>query len=149
MIGKRVLTVRSQELDKLFAFGCGEAGADADMLQCTRVIVQTQKQRAAGCAVTFLVPAESGNQAIAFTLMLYLEHHALIGLIRLRMRRRDHSIKAWTFEAPKPICGDGTVPGRGREMNGWLGFFQQRFQVLPASGEGVPHQVAVSETEQI
>src|SRR6516165_2095542 len=43
MTGERVLAVGREEIDQLSSFCCGEAGANADVLQSARVIVQTEQ----------------------------------------------------------------------------------------------------------
>ena len=42
MLAQSIFAIRRKKLDKLFAFGSGEAGTDSDVLKLPRIIVQAQ-----------------------------------------------------------------------------------------------------------
>ena len=82
MVLERVLAIGREELDQLAALRVGEARAHADVLEASRVVVQPEQQRAECRAFAVLVPAEAGDDAVAVALVLHLEHHALVRLVR-------------------------------------------------------------------
>ena len=82
MRGKRVPAVWREIFRKFPALLFGEAGADADVLQRPRIVEKAEQQRSDSRALTFLVPPKSGDNAVAIALVLNLEHHALVRLIR-------------------------------------------------------------------
>ena len=75
-----------------------------------------EQQRSDGGAFALLVPAESGDDAVAFALVLHLQHDALVGLVGAGVRLGDDAVEARAFEAAKPVGGDGAVASRGRQM---------------------------------
>src|SRR5579871_4520090 len=77
MIVERVVPVRGEKLHQLAATGHREAGANANMLQLTIVVEQSKQERPDRVAFPGLVPAESGDHAIAVAIVLHLEDHAL------------------------------------------------------------------------
>src|ERR1700754_2975754 len=64
MVGERVVTIGFEELDELAALLLREAGADADVLQCSGGVVEAEEKRADGLVLGVLVPAEAGDDAV-------------------------------------------------------------------------------------
>jgi hypothetical protein len=81
MIGQCVSAIGYQVFYELEALLLSEAGADADVLQRARIVEKAKQQRAYGCALTVSVPPKAGDDAIAISLVLDLEHYALARLI--------------------------------------------------------------------
>src|SRR5205085_1032090 len=92
MIGDGVVAIRRQKLDQLLAPDVGEARADADVLQLAGVVVQAEQQGTNGALLAAFVPTESGDDTIAFALVLHLEHGALVGLVGAVRRLRNHAV---------------------------------------------------------
>src|SRR4029450_13228115 len=69
-------TIRREEVDQLAALCIGEACAHADMLELAGIVEKTEEKRSDGGVLAVLVPAEAGNDAVAFALVLHLEHDA-------------------------------------------------------------------------
>ena len=84
MIGEVVGAVGREEPDQLLPLRGGEAAADADVLQRAGVVVEAEQERADGRPLAALVPAEAGDDAVAFALVLDLEHDALVRLVACR-----------------------------------------------------------------
>src|SRR5207244_13001265 len=61
-------------------------------------------------------PAESGDDAVAFTLVLHLEHHALVRLVGSVLTFGDDAIESGALESLKPIRGSFSVASRGRDV---------------------------------
>ena len=106
---RSVDAIRREELDQLAPLRVGEACADADMLEVAGIVVEAEQQRADGRALAVLVPAEAGDDAVAFALVLDLEHDPLVGLVEPRCLLGDDAVEAGALEAPEPVGrgGDG------------------------------------------
>src|SRR5271170_3331314 len=116
MAQRRVLVIRRKVLDELLALFPGEAGADADMLERPGIVVKAEQQRADGGTIAFLVPAKAADHAVAFPLVLDLEHRPLVRLVNAGERLGHHSIESRSLEAPEPVSGDLPVAGRGGDV---------------------------------
>ena len=81
MIAQRVLSIRSEVLHKLAPFLAREARAHADMMKPALIVEEPEQQRSDVGTVTFLMPAETRNHAVAFPFVFDLQHHTLVGLI--------------------------------------------------------------------
>src|SRR5271156_5438208 len=103
MIGESVVTIGSQKSHQFLTFSLREARAQADVLQRPRSVKQAEQKRADRCAVAALVPSKARHHAIAVALMLDLEHHALVRLIRAGNRLGHNPVEASAFKAPEPI----------------------------------------------
>ena len=68
VIGQRVLAIGREEFDEFPALLLREARADTDVLQTARIVEQPEQQRTDRSALAFLVPAKSGNHAVAIAL---------------------------------------------------------------------------------
>jgi hypothetical protein len=79
--GERVLAIGREIFRQLPALLFREAGAHADVLQRAGIVEEAEQQRADGRPLAFLVPAKTGDHAVAIALVLHLEHHALVGLV--------------------------------------------------------------------
>ena len=88
------------------------------MLQRAGVIKQPQEQGTNQGAITFLMPPEARNHAVAIALVLDLEHHAFVGLVGSVSRFRDYAVEARPFEAAKPIICDIPIAGGRSQVNG-------------------------------
>ena len=109
MIGERVLAIGREKLHELAALLCGEARADADVLQRAGIVEETEQQRADCGALAFLVPAEAGDDAVAIALVLHLEHHALVRLVGAGTRLGHDAVETGALEAAEPIRGDARI----------------------------------------
>jgi len=78
---ERILSIWSEKFHQLLPSRIGEAGADADMLQVSVIIIETQQQRPDLRFLAPLVPAKSGDDAIALALVLHLQHDSLVRFI--------------------------------------------------------------------
>ena len=105
--GERCLAVGGQLIDEGATFGGGEARAHADVLQRTVAVVEAEEKRADGLLVAPLVPAEPRHDAVAIPLVLDLEHHSLVRLVRSRGRLGDDAVEPRAFEAFEPVGGYG------------------------------------------
>src|SRR5437763_3124544 len=81
MIHEGVSAIWREIIDQFSALLLCEARANPDMLQVTRVVEQAEKQRADCAPLAVLVPSKPGNDAIAISLVLDLEHYAFAGLV--------------------------------------------------------------------
>jgi hypothetical protein len=72
-------------------------------LERAGIIVKAEQERAHRGVRAFLVPAKSCHDTIAFALVLDLEHHAFVGLVRSRRWFGDDTVESRAFEAAKPI----------------------------------------------
>ncbi len=50
------------------------------MLQRTRIVIQSQQQRAHSHTFTIFMPSKTSHHAVTIALMLHLQHHALVRL---------------------------------------------------------------------
>src|SRR5919197_735026 len=78
-----------------------ERRAHADRPELTSVEVQAEEQRADADAA--LVPPESGHDAVGGSLVLDLEHHALVGHVADLRRLRDDPVGARALERAEPL----------------------------------------------
>src|SRR5260370_2081483 len=106
MIGKSVVTIGSQKSHQFLAFSLREARAHADVLQRPRAVKQAEQKRADRRAVASFVPSKASHDTIAVALVLDLEHHALVRLIRAGNRLCHDPLKTLAFKAPEPIRND-------------------------------------------
>ena len=109
MIVERVLAIGRENATSSRRFACGEARADADVMERARVVVEAEQQRADRGRLAALVPAEAGDDAVAVALVLHLEHHALVRLVGADVRLGHHAVEPGAFEALEPVGGDGAV----------------------------------------
>ena len=70
------------------------------------LVVEAEEQRADGVPLAALVPAEAGDDAIAFALVLHLQHDALVGLVGARGGLGHDAVEAGALEALEPVGGD-------------------------------------------
>src|SRR5262245_25530481 len=103
MILKRVFPVGLEKLDELLSLRRREARAHADVLQAPCVVEEAEQQRSDRRALRVLVPAKSGDDAIALALMLHLQHRALVRLIETRHLLRHHAVEPSAFESLEPV----------------------------------------------
>src|SRR5579885_1524125 len=95
---ERILAIRLQKFHQFFALCCAEAGTDPNMLEIARIVIQSQKQRAYQILISLLVPAEASHDTVTISLVLHLEHHALVGFIRTRHVLGHDAIKPRSFK---------------------------------------------------
>src|SRR6185369_16058930 len=117
MVGERVVTVGLEELDELAALLLGEAGADADVLERTGYVVKAEEQRTNGLVLGVFVPAEAGDNTVAVTLVLDLQHGSFVRLIGAGKRLGDYAVEACAFEAPEPVLRSSCVASSGGDVN--------------------------------
>src|SRR5579864_298856 len=149
MSSQCVLAIRLEKLGELAAFLHAEAGADADVLQGAGFVEEAEQERADESAIAFLVPAKAGHHAVTVTLVLDLEHHALVGLVGSGYRLGDDAVEAGAFKTLEPVGGNVAVDGGRSEMNGRRRGADQRFQLVPPGPEGIAAEVAVAEAQQV
>lgn len=148
-MGKGIFAPGLEEGDEFLAFFFGETGAHADVLQRSRIVVKAEEQRSDGGTLTFPVPAEAGDDAIAVALMFDLEHDALVRLVGSREGLGDDAVEACAFKATKPVERNVSIAGCRREMDGRGGRREQRFEAGAAVFEGLGTQIVCVFAEQI
>src|SRR5574338_144856 len=119
MVVEGVLAIRREKIHELLALGRRETGTDADVLEGAVVAVEAKQQRADRRAVAVLVPAEARHDTVAVTLVLHLEHDALVRLVGPAVRLGDHAIEPRALEALEPILGHHAVPRGWRQVQWW------------------------------
>ena len=119
------------------------------MLQSAFVVVQAEQQRAYGIVVTGFVPAKAGNHAVAFAVVLHLQHHALVRLVAALGRLGHHAVEPRAFEALEPIRRDGTVSRARGEVQRRLRLAEQRFQPAATLEERLGAQIALALAQQV
>jgi len=102
-----------EEGSKLFALGCREAGTGADVLEGAAGVVEAEEQGADEGVGTVLVPAETGDDAVAVALVLDLEHGPFVWCVRAGEGLGHDAVESGAFEAGEPVCGGGVVFGGG------------------------------------
>ena len=125
MVAESVFAVGRQEAEEFAARRRGEAGADADMLENLFIVVQAEEERAYLSAGCVFVPAESGDDAVAVSLVLDFEHDALVGLIRNINGLRNDAVETCAFESLEPVGGNGAILRGGGDVDGSFGGLQQ------------------------
>src|SRR5262245_11226265 len=125
---QRVQTVRREEADEFSALRVREAGANSHMLKVASIIEKAEQEGPDGLPLSTFVPAEASDDTVAFTLMLHLQHRALIGLVDARRLFRHHAIEACPLEAAEPISGRGNVARHRREVERWNRSREQRLK---------------------
>ena len=116
MIAESIFAVGREEGEEFAARFGGEAGADADVLENFRVVVETEEKGTDLLAGGVFVPAESGNDAVAIALVLDFEHDALVGLIGEIDGFGDDAVEAGAFEALEPVECDAAICCGGRDV---------------------------------
>src|SRR5579871_2733838 len=116
-----VLAVWHEKLRQFAALLLCKAGADADVLQATGIVKESEQQRADFGLRPLLIPAESRHHAVAIALMLDLEHDALVGLVGDRERLGHDAIEPRAFEAVEPVLRHGRILGGRRDVDRRLG----------------------------
>ena len=124
-----MLAIGRQKLHELATLLVGEARTHADVLEVAVVVVEAEEERADRRSLRVLVPAESGDNAIAVALVLDLEHDAPVRLIDAVLRFCHHAVEARTLEAPEPIGGRGAVARRGRDVERRRGVGEHRLEL--------------------
>lgn len=119
------------------------------MLQLPCVVVQAEQKRTDECAFSVFVPTEAGDDAIAVSLMLDLEHDSLIGLIRGGFAFGNDTVEAGAFEAFEPSLRGYAVMRGWRDVQWWSGFSEQRFQCGAAFTERSFAKILVAAAKQI
>ena len=116
--GKRVLPVRRKIAGELLPLLLRKTRADADMLQHASLVVQAQQQGAYLRVLAVLVPAKSGNHAVAIALMLHLQHDAFVRLVHPCPVFGDDTVQTRALKASKPVFGDAGLRSGRRDVNG-------------------------------
>src|SRR5262245_49987761 len=65
-----VFTIRRKEFHQLAPLGIREARADADMLQCARIVEQSEQQRPDGIAIPSM-PSKPRDDAVTLAIVLH------------------------------------------------------------------------------
>src|SRR4029078_3758278 len=89
----RVLAEGREKRHELLALRRRKARAHADVLEVSRIIIETEEQRADRRLVAVLVPAKAGDDAVAIALVLHLEHDALVRLTGSRLPLRGGTLE--------------------------------------------------------
>src|SRR3954470_22646328 len=104
-----VLAIRREKVDELAALRHRKAGADADMLEISGIIIQSEQQRSDGGLPAVLVPSKAGDDTVRVTLVLHLEHDTLVGLVPDALVFGDDTVETRALEAREPIGRFGAV----------------------------------------
>src|SRR5437660_6055253 len=132
---ERILAIGLKKLHQLAPLFIGEAGGDADVLEVAVVVIQAEQQRTNRGFLAAFVPAESGDDAVAFTLVLHLEHHALVRLVGSVLTFGDDAIESGALESLKPIRGSFSVASRGCDVKRRLRILEDRLESGAPLGE--------------
>ena len=149
MIGRGVLAIGCKEVDEFFAFGFGEAGAGAYMLEFACVVEEAEEKGAEEGVFAAFVPAEAGYDAVAIALVLDFEHGALVWFVGACGGLGHDTVEACAFEAAEPVFGLRAVGGRGSDVDWGFGAGEDLFEAGAAIGEGVGSEVFVFQGEEV
>src|SRR5688500_18168146 len=130
---QRVLPQRLQLFDERLACSHRERGSHADVVQPAFVVVETQEQRADGVRAA-LVPSETGDDAVGGARVLYLEHRALAGHVRLIVRLCNDTIEPCAFEPLQPLGRQFSIASDRCEIHGRCDVPKQAFERAAAIG---------------
>ncbi len=121
----------------------------ANMLQRTRRVIKPQQQRSYRRPFPTLMPPKPRNHAVAVPLMLHLQHHPLVRLIRPLRSLRHHPIKPRTLKSLEPILRLRMIPSRRRHMHRSLRTTKHLLQPLsPLRKRSLP-QILIPHPQQI
>src|SRR5260370_7364793 len=98
MVRESVVRIGTQKSPQFLTFSLREALTHADVLQRPRAVKQAEQKRADRRAVASFVPSKASHDTIAVALVLDLEHHALVRLIRPRNRLAHNPLHPPTFQ---------------------------------------------------
>src|SRR5262245_44552497 len=104
MILERVRPERLELLLQLLAQRRGEAARDANMMQLSLRVVETEEQ---GPDAALLVRSAAGDHAVGGTLVLHLAHHPLALDVRTVEGLRHDAVEAGSLEVLEPPFSDG------------------------------------------
>src|ERR1700749_821968 len=93
-----------------------KAATHADMLQCSRLVIQPQQQRSDRRLISLAIPAEPSDDAVAVALMVYFKHRSLVGLISAVLRFRHDAIEASSLETLEPVTRQCRIICGRRDM---------------------------------
>jgi len=113
------------------------------MLQITRSVKEAKQQRSDGGAGAIFVPAEAGDDAIAFARMLDLQHDPLVGFVSAGRRLCDDAVETGPLEPLEPVRGDRPVACRRRQMKRRLHTSHERLESAPPLLERRIAQIAI------
>src|SRR6476620_6490126 len=119
------------------------------MMQFTCIIKQTEQQRTYGSSISFLVPSEARDNAVAFTLVFDLQHRAFVGFVCSIDRFGNNTIKTRTFKPTKPISRNFDVFRRRSYMKRRFGGAQYRLHFFPTLFKRDVAEIAIALTEKI
>src|SRR5262245_29803985 len=95
------------------------------------------------------MPAKAGNDTIALALVLDLEHHALVGLVRSQNRLGDDAVETSALKATKPVRRYARIAGCGRQVYRQCCGRKQRCQHYPTILERHLPQISISFAEKV
>src|SRR5579875_2208526 len=95
------------------------------------------------------MPAKSSEDAVAITLMLYLQHHTLVRFVGSFNTLGHHAIEPGAFESLEPVLGHGVVLGRRGEMDRRPRMGKRLTEQPGTRLEWLRAQVVLAKTQQI
>ena len=141
VVRQRILAVGAKECEELPPLFLCKAGADANVLERSSVVIQSQQKGANGVVLALLIPAKAGDDAVAIALMLQLEHDPLVRFVGAFHRLDHDSIEARTFKALKPVGGDGSFCSCRCQVKWWCCVGEHFFQTFATLMEWSQAQV--------
>src|ERR1700682_4862430 len=116
MTVERIIPIRRQKRHQLSPFCVREARANADLLEISTVVVEAEQQRAYFGFFTRFVPAEAGNDAIAFPLVFDFQHDPLVRLVGAVLGLRDDAVESRALESAEPVRSSSSFPRSWRQV---------------------------------
>ena len=95
------------------------------------------------------MPAKTRHHTVAVPLMLHLQHHPLVRLIRSIYRLRHHSIQPRPLKSLEPVRRHTLVPSRGGHMHRRPRMAKHLFQSLPPHVKRNLAQILLPHPKQI
>jgi hypothetical protein len=139
---------RRQLLEQLSTAIHRERADHADVGEHTRVVVEPEQERPDRVG-TALVQPVAGDDAVGRSLVLDLEHHAFVGLVRPFERLGDDPVEPGALELVEPPTRELGV-GRGRrDVDRRPRVHERRLECGPSLGERPLHEVIVAERQQV
>src|SRR4051794_35339944 len=98
MFGERVGSIGFQILYELPTFFGGEARCDANVMERSLVVVESEQERADSRFLPSFVPSKPGDDAVAVALVLHFQHDALVRFVNAGRALRHDAVESGAFE---------------------------------------------------
>src|SRR5688500_912968 len=95
------------------------------------------------------MPAETGDYTVTLALVLHLQHHALVRLVRPGVGLGDHSVEPRPLESPEPVLGDRAVARCGRYVQRLDGIRENALEHSAPLAERLLAQVPIAFAQEV